>query len=69
MEVEGIKYLAIKLFQHSLPSLKVSLSVSPTSSLIRIKLLYPEAKQLLSSPNYPLSLTTSLERKKLFSMY
>lgn len=47
--------MALKLFQHPLPSLKGSLSASLTSSLVRAKLPYPEAKQVLSSPTYPLS--------------
>lgn len=54
-ELNEVRHMALKLFQHPLPSLRGSLSASPTSSLVRAELPYPEAKQLLSSPTYPLS--------------
>ena len=54
-ELNEVRHMALRLFQHPLPFLRGSLSASSTSSLVRAKLPYPEAKQLLSSPTYPLS--------------
>ena len=50
-----VRHMALRLFQHPLPFLRGSLLASSTSSLVRAKLPYPEAKQLLSSATYPLS--------------
>ena len=50
-----VRHMALGLSQHPLPFLRGSLSASSTSSLVRAKRPYPEAKQLLSAPTYPLS--------------